>query len=262
MCSLFWRASGSVIVRKSKAEIEIMREAGRVSARALRLVGEAVAIGITTAELDDIAEAAIREDGGVPAFKGYHGFPKTLCTSINSQVVHGIPSEIVKLREGDIVSVDVGAIVDGYYGDNARSFAVGTISDEARRLLAATEDSLTAGLQAAVAGNHLFDIGAAVQRVAEDAGFSVVREYVGHGIGRNMHEDPNVPNYGTPGKGPLLEVGMVLAIEPMVNAGAAAVDALPDGWTVVTRDGRLSAHFEHTVAITTEGPLVLTVESL
>jgi methionyl aminopeptidase len=249
-----------VIVRKSASEIEIMREAGRVSARALRLVGEAVAVGVTTADLDDIAETAIRSDGGVPAFKGYHGFPKTLCTSINCQVVHGIPSQMIKLREGDIISVDVGAIVDGYYGDNARTFPVGIVSDEATRLLSATKASLDAGMDQARAGNHLFDIGAAVQSVAEAAGFSVVREYVAHGIGRSMHEDPNVPNYGTPGKGPKLDVGMVLAIEPMVNAGTAAVDALPDGWTVVTRDGQLSAHFEHTVAITADGPVVLTVE--
>jgi methionyl aminopeptidase len=249
-----------VIVRKSKAEIEIMREAGRVSARALRLVGEAVAPGVTTAELDALAEEAIRAEGGIPAFKGYHGFPKTLCTSINCQVVHGIPSEMIKLREGDIISVDVGAIVNGYYGDNACTFPVGAISDEARRLLSATKASLEAGIDQARAGNHLFDIGAAVQAVAEDAGFGVVREYVGHGIGQNMHEDPNVPNYGTPGKGPRLELGMVLAIEPMVNAGTASVDALPDGWTVVTRDGRLSAHFEHTVAITEDGPDILTVE--
>jgi len=242
------------------AEIEIMREAGRVSARALRLVGEAVGPGVTTAELDDIAETAIRAEGGVPAFKGYHGFPKTLCTSINCQVVHGIPSEMIKLRGGDIISVDVGAIIDGYYGDNARTFPVGTVSDEATRLLPATKASLEAGIAQTREGNHLFDIGAAVQTVAEKAGFSVVREYVGHGIGRNMHEDPNVPNYGTPGKGPRLEVGMVLAIEPMVNAGDAAVDSLPDGWTVVTRDGMLSAHFEHTVAITANGPVVLTVD--
>jgi methionyl aminopeptidase len=249
-----------VIVRKSAAEIEIMREAGRVSARALRLVGEAVAPGVTTAQLDDIAEAAIREDGGIPAFKGYHGFPKTLCTSINSQVVHGIPSELVKLREGDIISVDVGAIIDGYYGDNARTFPVGRISETATRLLDATKRSLDAGIAQAKAGNHLFDIGAAVQAVAEGAGFSVVREYVGHGIGRAMHEDPNVPNYGQTGRGPRLEEGMVLAIEPMVNEGDAGVESLPDGWTVVTRDGMLSAHFENTVAITADGPVILTCE--
>lgn len=249
-----------MIIRKTAAEIEAMREAGRVSARALRLVGEAVRPGVTTAELDDLAETVIREDGGVPAFKGYHGFPKTLCTSVNSQVVHGIPSQLVTLNEGDVLSVDVGAVVGGFYGDNARTFAVGTISDPTRRLLEATEASLDAGIGECRVGNHLFDIGAAVQAVAEGAGFSVVREYVGHGIGRNMHEDPNVPNYGTPGKGPRLDVGMVLAIEPMVNAGAAAVESLPDGWTVVTRDGEISAHFEHTVAITADGPLVLTVE--
>ena len=249
-----------MIVRKSAAELETMREAGRLSARALRLVGEAVAPGVTTAELDDLAESIIRDGGGVPAFKDYHGYPKTLCTSVNSQVVHGIPSALTKLLDGQILSVDVGAIVDGYYGDNARTFAVGTISDDAQRLLDATEASLAAGISCAVAGNHLFDIGAAVQEVAEAAGFSVVREYVGHGIGRAMHEDPNVPNYGTRGKGPVLSKGMVLAIEPMVNFGNAAVESLPDGWTVVTRDGSLSAHFEHTVAITEDGPLILTAE--
>jgi methionyl aminopeptidase len=249
-----------VIVRKSAAEIELMREAGRVSARALRLVGEAVRPGVTTEELDELAERIIREDGGVPAFKGYHGFPKTLCTSVNSQVVHGIPSSTVVLVEGDVLSVDVGAIVGGYYGDNAATFAVGTVSAEARRLLDATAASLQAGIAQCVPGHRLFDIGHAVQTVAEGAGFSVVREYVGHGIGRNMHEDPNVPNYGLAGKGPKLEEGMVLAIEPMVNLGGAPVESLPDGWTVVTQDGSLSAHFEHTVAITAAGPVVLTAE--
>lgn len=237
-----------------------MREAGRVSARALRLVGEAVRPGISTEELDRIAEQAIREDGGVPAFKGYHGFPKTLCTSLNSQVVHGIPSERVVLSEGDVISVDVGAVVDGYYGDNAATFGVGVITSDARRLLDATAASLAAGIEQCVVGNRLFDIGHAVQTVAEAAGFSVVREYVGHGIGRNMHEDPNVPNYGLPGTGPKLEEGMVLAIEPMVNFGGASVESLEDGWTVVTKDSSLSAHFEHTVAITSGGPVVLTRE--
>jgi methionyl aminopeptidase len=249
-----------VIVRKSASEIEIMREAGRISARALRLVGEAVRPGITTAELDEIAEAAIREDGAVPAFLGYHGYPKTLCTSVNSQVVHGIPSTNVRIVEGDILSVDVGAVFEGYYGDNARTFPVGRIHPEAAGLLEATERSLMQGIDACRPGNRLFDIGHAVQAVAEDAGFSVVREYVGHGIGRAMHEDPNVPNYGEPHTGPRLEVGMVFAIEPMVNAGGFAVEALPDGWTVVTKDGSLSAHFEHTVAVTKDGPLVLTAE--
>ena len=237
-----------------------MREAGRVSARALRLVGEAVRPGISTEELDDLAETVIREAGGVPAFKGYHGFPKTLCTSVNSQVVHGIPSLQVLLAEGDVLSVDVGAIVDGYYGDNAATFPVGSISEGAQQLLAATKSSLHAGIAQCVPGNRLFDIGHAVQTVAEGCGFSVVREYVGHGIGRNMHEDPNVPNYGLAGKGPKLEIGMVLAIEPMINLGGAAVESLPDGWTVVTQDASISAHFEHTVAITAVGPDVLTVE--
>ncbi len=237
-----------------------MREAGRISARALRLVGEAIGPGVTTLELDAIAEAAIRDDGGVPAFKGYHGFPATLCTSLNSQVVHGIPSDSIALREGDVISVDVGAVINGYYGDNAATFGVGRISDLARRLLDVTEASLGAGIEQCTKGKRLYDIGAAVQHVAERDGFGVVREYVGHGIGRAMHEDPNVPNYGTPGTGPRLEIGMVLAIEPMINAGSHEVDALSDGWTVVTRDGSISAHFEHTVAITEDGPLVLTVE--
>lgn len=237
-----------------------MREAGRLSARALRMVGEAVRPGVTTEELDELAETVIREGGGVPAFKGYHGFPKTLCTSINSQVVHGIPSSTVTLFEGDILSVDVGAIVGGYYGDNAATFPVGAVSQDALRLLEATAASLQAGIAQCVPGKRLFDIGHAVQGVAEAAGFSVVREYVGHGIGRAMHEDPNVPNYGQAGKGPKLEKGMVLAIEPMVNLGGAPVESLPDGWTVVTQDGTLSAHFEHTIAITANGPLILTVE--
>ena len=237
-----------------------MQEAGRVSALALRLVGEAVRPGVTTEELDELAESVIRAAGGVPAFKGYHGFPRTLCTSVNSQVVHGIPSRAVVLLEGDVLSVDVGAIVGGYYGDNAATFPVGQVSAEARELLSATEASLQAGIAQCVPGNRLFDIGHAVQAVAEGAGFSVVREYVGHGIGRNMHEDPNVPNYGLAGKGPRLEEGMVLAIEPMVNFGGSPVESLPDGWTVVTQDGSLSAHFEHTVAITAAGPLILTAE--
>jgi len=249
-----------VIIRKSPAEIETMREAGRVSARALRLVGDAVRPGVTTEELDQIAEDAIRKEGGIPAFLGYRGYPRTLCTSINEQVVHGIPSRRVALTEGDIISVDVGAIVEGYYGDNARTFPVGEVSPVAAKLLEVTAASLDAGIAASIPGNRLFDIGHAVQQVAEAGGFSVVREYVGHGIGRAMHEDPNVPNFGVAGKGPELQVGMVLAIEPMVNAGSHSVESLPDGWTVVTEDGALSAHFEHTVAITDDGPVVLTRE--
>jgi methionyl aminopeptidase len=249
-----------LIIRKSAAEIEAMREAGRISSRALRVVGEAVRPGVTTAELDEIAETVIREEGAVPAFLGYHGYPRTLCTSLNHQVVHGIPSPKVSVAEGDILSVDVGAEIQGYFGDNARTFPVGRVSEQARRLLDVTERSLAAGIAACQVGNRLFDIGSAVQRVAEGAGFSVVREYVGHGIGRAMHEDPNVPNFGQPGMGPRLETGMVFAIEPMVNAGGAAVESLLDGWTVVTQDGSLSAHFEHTVAITADGPSILTIE--
>jgi len=237
-----------------------MKEAGRISARALRVVGESVRPGVSTWELDEIAEQVIREAGAIPAFKGYHGFPATLCTSLNDQVVHGIPARKVLLRQGDIVSVDVGAVFEGYYGDNAATFGVGEIADDARRLLLVTEESLYAGVAQCVPGCRLYDIGSAVQSVAEAAGFGVVREYVGHGIGRAMHEDPNVPNYGKAGTGPVLEEGMVIAIEPMVNAGTHVVDALPDGWTVITRDGSLSAHFEHTVAITSDGPLVLTAE--
>jgi methionyl aminopeptidase len=248
-----------VIVRRSAAELAIMREAGRVTARALRAVGDAVAPGVTTAELDEVAVAVIEEAGAKAAFLGYNGFPATICASPNSQIVHGIPGR-VRLHEGDIISIDMGAIVDGYFGDSARTFPVGRVSDEATRLMKVTRESLEAGIAACRAGGRLYDIGAAVQAVAEGAGFSVVREYVGHGIGRQMHAEPQVPNYGTAGKGPTLLPGMVLAIEPMVNAGSAAVRQLQDGWTVVTADGGLSAHFEHTVAVTEDGPVVLTLE--
>lgn len=248
-----------MIVQKSPAEIEIMREAGRITARALRLVGEAVHPGVTTAELDAIAEEAIRADGAVPAFLGYHGFPASICSSLNNQVVHGIPGS-TRVREGDIVSIDVGAIFDGYYGDSASTFPAGGVSETATRLMNATRAALEAGIALCEPGRHLYDVSNAIQTVAEGAGFSVVREYVGHGIGREMHEEPNVPNYGPAGKGPVLREGMVFAIEPMVNAGGAAVESLDDGWTVVTKDGSLSAHFEHTVAVTADGPLVLTLE--
>ncbi|MRS12669.1 MAG: type I methionyl aminopeptidase [Actinobacteria bacterium] len=248
-----------MIITKSPAELETMREAGRITAAALRLVASAVRPGVTTGELDAIAEETIRAAGAAPAFKGYHGFPGTLCTSVDSQVVHGIPGSRA-LREGEILSVDCGAIVDGYYGDSAMTFPVGTVSQEARNLMDATRRSLEAGIARCVPGMRLHDISAAVQGVAEDAGFSVVREYVGHGIGRTMHEDPQVPNYGQAGTGPTLKPGMVLAIEPMINAGRSDVRSLDDGWTVVTADGSLSAHFEHTVAITESGPMVLTLE--
>jgi len=248
-----------VIVTKSDAELAIMREAGRITAAALRVVAGAVKPGVTTAQLDALAEETIRAAGAKPAFKGYHGFPGTLCTSVDGQVVHGIPGPRV-LREGEILSVDCGAIVDGYYGDSAMTFPVGQVSVEARRLMDVTRESLEAGIARCVPGMRLYDISAAVQTVAEAAGFSIVREYVGHGIGRSMHEDPQVPNYGKAGTGPTLKPGMVLAIEPMVNAGRADVHSLDDGWTVVTVDGSMSAHFEHTVAVTEHGPMVLTLE--
>lgn len=247
-----------MIIRKSAPEIDIMREAGRVSALALRSVGDKVGPGVSTKDLDLYAEEIIRGEGGVPAFLGYGGFPATLCTSVNDQVVHGIPSKSVVLREGDVLAVDVGAIVDGYVGDNAATYAVGAITDELRDLLDITERSLYAAIDAAVAGNRLGDIGYAVQSLAESAGYGVIRDYVGHGIGRAMHEEPNVPNFGVPGTGVLLQEGMVLAIEPMINLGTHKVRTLADGWTVVTLDGKASAHFEHTVAITAAGPVILT----
>lgn len=236
-----------------------MREAGRITARALRCVGEAVAPGVTTKELDEVAVAVLEEAGAKAAFLDYNGYPATICASRNSEVVHGIPGK-TRLVEGDIISIDMGAIVDGYVGDSARTFPVGSVSAEATRLMEVTKRSLEAGIAQCWPGKRLYDIGAAVQAVAEGAGFSVVREYVGHGIGRAMHEDPQVPNYGTPGKGPTLLPGMVLAIEPMVNAGRPGVRSLKDGWTVVTADGSLSAHFEHTVAITDDGPMIMTLE--
>lgn len=248
------------IIKKTPGEIEAMREAGRVSAKALRIVGEHVRAGVSTLELDEIAESVIRAEGGIPAFKGYGGFPGSICASINEQIVHGIPSKKVVLRDGDIISIDTGAIVDGWVGDNAWTYPVGSVSPQLKRLLEVTEKSMWAGIDAARPGNKLGDIGHAVQSVAEAAGFSVVREYVGHGIGRDMHEDPNVPNYGRPHTGVKLEPGMVLAIEPMVNMGRAATRLMSDGWLVVTRDGKPSAHFEKTVAITEAGPVLLTVE--
>lgn len=248
-----------MIVRKSSAELEVMREAGRITAKALRMVGAAVAPGVTTAELDAVAAEVISGEGALAAFKGYHGFPASVCTSFNNEVVHGIPGRR-RLREGDILSVDIGAIVEGYHGDAAMTFGVGAVSKEAARLLEVTRRSLDAAITQCREGMRLNDIGHAVQSLVEREGFSVVREYVGHGIGREMHEEPQVPNYGQAGTGPTLKAGMVFAIEPMVNAGEAAVKSLDDGWTVVTADGSLSAHFEHTVAVTAEGPAILTLE--
>lgn len=243
---------------KSPSQIEAMKEAGRLSAQALEAVGSLIEPGITTAELDAVAESLIRSQGGIPAFKGYGGFPSTICASVNEVVVHGIPSNGVVLREGDIVSIDTGAIVDGWVGDNAATFAVGIIDDGRRRLLEVTEAALRSGIEQAVRGKHLGDIGHAVQRVIESAGMSVVRDYAGHGIGRKMHEAPSVLNYGGKGKGVELEEGMVLAIEPMAVVGSPVVETRADGWAVATRDRSAAAHFEHTVAVTAAGPVVLT----
>jgi methionyl aminopeptidase len=234
-----------------------MAKAGRLVAEAIFALRQSVKPGVTTGQLDKVAEKVIRAGGGLPAFKGYHGFPASICTSVNSEVVHGIPGLRV-LNEGDIVSIDIGTIVDGFYGDAAVTIAVGTITEAAQRLLTVTEESLMAGIAQARPGSRLTDISHAVQSHVESHGFSVVRDYVGHGIGRDMHEDPQIPNYGPPGRGPRLEEGMVLAIEPMVNAGGYRVETLQDNWTVVTADQSLSAHFEHTIAVTKDGPLILT----
>ncbi|WP_078666534.1 type I methionyl aminopeptidase [Carboxydocella thermautotrophica] len=234
-----------------------MREVGRVVAITLAELEQAVRPGITTAELDRIAENVIRKLGAVPAFKGYHGYPATICASVNEEVVHGIPG-LRKLENGDIISIDVGAVLNGFYGDSARTFPVGDISADARRLLAVTEESLYQGISQAKVGNRISDISHAVQKYVESHGFSVVRDYVGHGIGTAMHEEPQVPNFGPPGRGHRLLPGMTLAIEPMVNMGEYHVKTLADGWTVVTLDGSLSAHFEHTIAITADGPEILT----
>lgn len=248
------------IIKKTPQQIEEMAEAGRLSAKVLREVGACVKPGVSTAELDRIAEMLIRMEGGIPAFKGYGGFPGSICASVNEQIVHGIPSKNVILQEGDILSIDTGAIVGGWVGDNAWTFPVGKISPEKQRLLDVTEECMWAGIEAARPGNHLGDIGHAIQQIAEKAGYGVVREYVGHGVGRNMHEDPNVPNYGRKHSGIKLEPGMVLAIEPMINIGTHKTRVMSDGWLVVTRDGKPSAHFEKTIAITEEGPRILTTE--
>ena len=237
-----------------------MKAAGCLSAMVLREVGMRCVPGVSTLELDEFAETFIREHGGIPTFKGYGGFPGSICASINDQIVHGIPSSKAILRDGDIISIDVGATVDGWAGDNAWTYPVGQVDLEAQALLAATERSLWAGIAAAKPGNRLGDIGHAVQETAELAGFSVVREYTGHGIGRSMHEDPLVPNYGRAGSGMVLQEGMVLAIEPMVNMGTRRIREGRDGWLVSTRDGLPSAHFEKTVAITAEGPVLISVE--
>ena len=249
-----------MITIKSPREIELMGRAGRIVADVLALVRSRVAPGVTTWDLDRLAEEFIRShDGATPSFKGLYGFPATLCTSINAEVVHGIPSRKRVLAEGDILSVDVGACVGGLHGDGAVTAPVGEVSPEARRLLETTERALAAGVAAAHAGGHVGDIGSAVQRVAEAERYGVVRELVGHGIGSQFHEEPQIPNYGMPHRGPRLLAGMTLAIEPMINLGRPEVRTLPDKWTVVTMDGSLSAHFEHTVLLTEDGARILTV---
>lgn len=246
-----------MIILKSDKEIAYMRDAGQIVAGTLAELKKVVSPDATTGFLDQVAEDYIVKAGAKPAFKGYHGYPGTICASVNEEVVHGIPG-LRKLKSGDTVSIDVGAVINGYNGDAAITLPVGKIDAQIQRLLDATEQSLYAGIAKAMSGNRLTDISHAIQSHAEACGFSVVRDYVGHGIGRNMHEDPQVPNFGIPSRGPKLKPGMTLAIEPMVNIGTYEVETLSDGWTVVTRDRKRSAHFEHTIAITPQGPEILT----
>nr|WP_320146344.1 type I methionyl aminopeptidase [uncultured Anaeromusa sp.] len=246
-----------MIVLKSQQEIAYMREAGRIVAETLELIRQAVKPDVTTQELDRIADEYIRERGAIPAFKGYNGFPGSICASVNEEVVHGIPGPR-KLKNGDIISVDIGTLINGFYGDAAMTFPVGEVAPEVAQLLKVTEESLYKGIAQAVAEKRLYDISHAVQIHAEEFGYGVVRDYVGHGIGRKMHEDPQIPNYGAPGRGPRLKPGMTLAIEPMINMGTYEVKTLRDNWTVITRDSKWSAHFEHTIAITDGEPEILT----
>ena len=248
------------VIKKSPEEIEEMKRAGELSAAVLREVGKRCVPGVTTLELDEFAEDYIRSHGGTPTFKGYGGYPGTICASVNEEIVHGIPSAKKVLKSGDIISIDTGATVGGWAGDNAWTYAVGKVSPEVKRLLDVTEECLWAGVSAARPGNRLGDIGHAVQTVAKRASFGVVREYTGHGIGRNMHEDPNVPNFGFKHTGLKLEEGMVLAIEPMITMGTHKTRLMNDGWLVITQDGKPAAHFEKTVAITAEGPVLISVE--
>jgi methionyl aminopeptidase len=247
------------IVCKSTSEIEKMRRSGRIVRQVLDAIKEAVAPGVTTMDLERVAERMIKDAGAKPAFKGYYDYPCVLCTSLNNEIVHGIPSERRVLKAGDIVSIDTGVVLDGYYGDAAITVPVGGgVTPELAKLLEVTRESLYRGIEAARVGNTVGDVGAAVQKLVEANGFSVVREFVGHGIGTKLHEEPQVPNYGTPGSGPKLRDGMVLAIEPMVNVGRSETRVLADNWTAVTKDGTHSAHFEHTVAVTKNGPVILT----
>ena len=246
-----------MVIRKSRAEIEKMRRAGLIVAETLRRLRGMVEPGMTTRELDAVAESTIRAAGASPTFKGYRGFPASICASVNDEVVHGIPSDR-QLRAGDILKIDCGATLDGYVGDAAISVPVGQVPPEIERLMETTRDSLLCAIKQMVPGNRLYDVSYAVQQYVEERGFSVVRDFCGHGIGQRMHEDPQVPNYGRPGTGPTLKEGWVLAIEPMVNEGGYEVRVLSDGWTVKTRDGKASSHFEHTIAVTEDGPRVLT----
>jgi len=249
-----------MIIIKSNREIEIMREAGRINALAHRKVKEAIRPGISTLELDRIAEKVIRDNGATPSFKGYEGFPASICASVNDVVIHGIPNKNIILKSGDIISIDIGSCYKGYHGDSAQTHAVGEVSFEKQRLMDVTEQSLYEGLKFAKAHNHLSDISHAIEKYVRENGYDVVLEFTGHGVGRDMHEDPAIPNYGNPGQGPILKAGMVLAIEPMVAAKSAKIRILKDGWTTVTKDGSDSAHFEHTVVITETGYEILTIE--
>lgn len=248
-----------MITLKTSREISLMRDAGRISARALKLAGEAVEPGVSTLEIDDIVKKYIESQGATPSFLGYGGFPASACISVNNVVIHGIPNKKCILKSGDIVSIDVGAQFEGFNGDNAWTFPCGDISNEAADLLSTTKECLFEGIAQAKVGNRIGDISNAVQRYAEARSYSVVRDFVGHGVGAKLHEDPSVPNYGVPGKGPRLTSGMTIAIEPMINIGTYEVEVLDDEWTTVTKDGKLSAHFEHSVAITPDGPVILTL---
>jgi len=243
---------------KSRREIELMKQAGRIVALAHQEIAGRIVPGITTMKIDQIVESVIRKNNAIPSFKGYGGFPGSACTSVNKQVVHGIPSKNVVLKDGDIISVDIGAIYKGYHGDSAWTYPVGTISEKAQALLDVTKQSLFEGLKMATAGNRLTDISHAIQTYAESYGYSIVREFVGHGLGKNLHEDPQIPNFGPPGRGTLLKAGMTLAIEPMVNEGRKEVKVLKDNWTAVTIDGLLSAHYEHSILITEDECIILT----
>lgn len=246
-----------MIIQKSYAELKKMRQAGRIVAETFEFLEEKIRPGVTTKALEKLAESCIKKRGGWPAFKNYQGFPAAICISLNEGVVHGIPSSR-ELKAGDIVSIDIGVRYQGYYGDGAVTFPVGKVSNEAQKLIETTQKALAEGIKKCQIGNHLYDISFAIEEVAKKAGYSVVRDFVGHGIGSSLHEDPQVPNYGEKGKGPLLEEGMVLALEPMINEGGFAVEVLSDQWGVVTKDRSLSAHFEHTVAVSAQGPQILT----